>query len=169
MQIAVQDEFGLVDAAIDHMEMVIDSRGEEQTELGRRVRDIYKMDRAYSRIEYENTQAWFKERGIAEVTVYRGMAVPEGSLELGKSTTVAMQPASSWSTDLETARSFMRSREKQDPVLLRARIPASRILSTAVTGRGCLKEAEVLVLGGKLNVQVGKYDLQETRFRWPGE
>ena len=59
--------------------------------------------------------------------------------------TVKMQPASSWTTDLETAIEF--ATDKANPEMLTSRVPVTDVLSTCVTGRGCLAEEEVILLG----------------------
>lgn len=160
MQEAIKQEFGLVDAVTEHMEVSPYKGTPEHFDWDQ----INKDDRAYSRAEYNNTQAWLKSKGIKEVTVYRGMSVPETSSMPRSDREVTMQPASSWTTSLETAKSFMREQHGTDSVLLRARIPSTRILSTCVTGRGCLTEAEIIVLGGKMKVQVARRSARSGKF-----
>ncbi|HVJ72042.1 MAG TPA: hypothetical protein VM531_11155 [Sphingomicrobium sp.] len=151
MQQAIRDEFLLHDAAMDHMEYHSTDLAYYQTN-----QQEYDIDRAYNRTEYEHTQAWFKERGISEVTVYRGQSfASDPGLKVGSTQKVTMQPASSWTTDQSVAQSFADNHYMRGPsFVLAARVPVGKILSTAVTGRGCLKEAEVLMLGGKLSVNV---------------
>jgi hypothetical protein len=105
-------------------------------------------EKAYLRAEYEATQAWFKERGITHVSLFRGIELdaPEGR------TTVQMQPASSWTTSYDTAYDFAST--GPDPKVLLTRVPVEQVLSTCVTGRGCLHETEVILLGKPTRVQI---------------
>ena len=170
MQNAVAKEFGLKEAATEHMMGEADIMGygwkdndtPDQLPTGRVVgRGSSTMDegRAYSRAEYNNTQAFLKTAGISEVTLYRGtgkLRDDDGNTLKEGSQTINSQPASSWTTDLNTAVAFAKSQSPNYDVVhvLTTSVPASRILSTAVTGRGALSEAEVLVLGGKTKVSV---------------
>jgi hypothetical protein len=58
------------------------------------------------------------------------------------------RPLSSWAYESLAAESFA----GDNGVLMRAVVPASRILSTGTTGVGCLSEAEMVVLGGEIDV-----------------
>lgn len=135
MQHAVEQEFNLKDAATDHFEPQLN-----------REAVVLPRDRAYVRAEYENTQAFFKANGITHVSLFRG--------HLGETTdgpqVVRMQPASSWTTSLETASAFGGEAKS---FIMTTRVPVERVLSTSITGRGCLHESEVILLGGKLPVQ----------------
>lgn len=153
MQRAVAEEFGLRAAALEHFRV---STRKETTELS----DEFAFDKAYSRAEYENTQDYFKRLGIKEVTVFRGQVGGgvEESYANGDEVTVRMQPASSWTTDLFTAATFagihpdVESPEVHGRIIA-VKVPVERILSTAVTGRGCLVEGEVLLLGGEITAK----------------
>ena len=154
MQHAIMQEFDLDEAAVGH--------------LGNRDRLVEKFipaDRAFVRAEYENTQAWLKEKGIDYVTLYRGAGMEEERFPGFNE--ITMQPASSWTTDIKTAMQFAEERHAESNGDLQAtiyvsRVPRERILSTALTGRGCLVEHEVLVLGGKMNAHVfQQYDDNE--------
>jgi len=147
-QRAVAEEFGLKDAATEHM---LDGKGagfQGASKPG-------DLDRAFARAEYENTQAWLKENGFTEVTVFRGMYDAEHinaqGMGQGVPDVVNMQPASSWTVDLDTAIDFAQMGGRGRRVLV-TKVPASRVLSTAVTGRGTFTEREVLLLGGPTDV-----------------
>ena len=66
-------------------------------------------------------------------------------------------PLSSWSTQSQIFAQW------RDYVLF-AKIPASRIISTAFTGPGCLNESEFIVIGGFDKVELGV-----ATYRWGGE
>ena len=137
MQKAVQEEFDLGSAPMTHM-------GDSDAP-----NDI---QRAYVRAEYNQTQRFLKEQGLDSVSVYRG--VHDLPLTAGAQT-VDMQPASSWTTDLDRAMQFGYDMSFRLPVratVLTTRVPRARVLSTAVTGRGAVNEGEVILLGGPLDV-----------------
>jgi hypothetical protein len=140
MQHAVAEEFGLTDAALNHF-------GNTQPETPSQ------NDLAYVRAEYENTQAFLSASDVKDVSLFRG--VGDMHLREGEQT-VTMQPASSWTTDLDTAQGFTAMQDEGSGMrhILTTRVPAERVLSTAVTGRGALSEAEVLLLGGPTKVTV---------------
>lgn len=142
-QVAVQREFGLDDAATDHLDKPsVDRAGRQPTN---------EADAAYLRAEYENTQKFFADRGIQYISVFRGQHAEfadESPFENGNIKTVTMQPASSWSSNLDTATEF-----GAYGYTMATRVPVSRVLSTCVTGRGCLAEHEVILLGGPMQVR----------------
>jgi 8-oxo-dGTP pyrophosphatase MutT (NUDIX family) len=96
--------------------------------------------------QYDWTQQELAKAGIKEMSLYRGAAIyrPTAATE---DTKINLQPLSSFSVEYETASSFSGHGEN-DPAVIAARVPASRIFSTAKTGFGCLSEGEVVVLGG---------------------
>ena len=151
MQEAVQQEFDLPKEGLQHFSESVPPSASANLRRAR--------DRAYVRAEYERTQEWFKARGITHVSLFRGMGNSHADVELGF-TNVLMQPASSWATSLEIAALFAEMRE--NPILLTTRVPVEQVLSTAVTGRGCLTETEIILLGrGDQRVRV--FDLSDDR------
>lgn len=108
---------------------------------------------------YRQTQKDFAEKGIKEVVLWRGMGkvsdikslhVPSGHdgyfQELENP---SLNPISSYSTSITTAVAFStNSGYGELRALLCAKVPVSRILSTAKTGFGCLNEKEMVVIGG---------------------
>lgn len=151
MQLAVEREFALKDAATEHFEWPMSVEVDADHNASAR--------QAFVRAEYNETQRWFAERGITHVSVYRGMALGKEDADKlrRESGPISMQPASSWTTDIRVARGFAKetsSTTYRQALLFSTRVPVSRILSTSLTGRGCLKEAEVLMLGGTLNAKV---------------
>jgi hypothetical protein len=141
MQLAVQAEFGLHGAATDHITSAIKQMHGVGIKLPER--EGARL-RAFARAEYERTQEWFKSQGIMHVTAFRGMDDPDDALGYGYED-ITMQPASSWTTNLEIAFAF--TAEKERPKILSARVPVSQVLSTCVTGRGCLIEHEIILMG----------------------
>jgi hypothetical protein len=158
MQRAVKEEFGLAEATMSHMTAPI-----------RPKEDVEARNRAFVRAEYTRTQEWFKAQGITHVSVFRGMGDPDDALGSGIET-VTMQPASSWTTDLKTAVSF--ARDQAGPAkILTARVPVADVLSTCVTGRGCLPEEEIILLGRPQTVRIfsGEKDEQMDQYVFPVE
>lgn len=161
MQYAVRDEFGLKDSEMKHLDAFVVGYDREDAQ-----------NRAFVRAEYERTQAWFKEQGITHVSIFRGM---EGSnTDLGGEgqhvprfgegyEMVTMQPASSWTTSVDTAMEFA-NQQDGEPLVLTSRVPVADVLSTCVTGRGCLTEEEIILLGNTQSVKV--FDL--TRYDYEG-
>lgn len=109
---------------------------------------------------HENTQKFLSDKYKGDyVTLYRGMRQPStldagweslkdsvlGDSKLGAMVDVLLQPISSFSISLTTARNFTGS----DGVVFAVRVPKSRILSTTATGFGAMNEHEVTVLGGR--------------------
>lgn len=108
---------------------------------------------------YENTQKFLSEKYKGDyVTLYRGMKPPsspdagweslKGSVledsRYGAMVDVLLQPVSSFSISLNTARNF-----SHGGAIFAVRVPKSRILSTTATGFGAMNEYEVTVLGGR--------------------
>ena len=114
--------------------------------------------RAGLRKMYERTQRELATVGDSEfLTLYRGMgSLDPGDTPGGKGKgilrspqgdllTVSLQPLSAFSASYAKAELFVRG--KEGGVMI-ARVPKTRILSTPMTGFGCLHEKEVVVLGG---------------------
>lgn len=157
MQETTKREFGLTDAVMDHITQnvkVVFSYPQEEARL-----------RAFVRAEYDRTQEWFKSNDITHVSVFRGMGDEHKELGYGFET-VTMQPASSWTTDLDTAIDFAEENFEPHKVLT-TRVPVSQVLSTCVTGRGCLAEEEIILLGKPQRVRVFETRLQaEVAAHW---
>ena len=108
--------------------------------------------RAFLRAMYDRTQSFLVEHGVEEVTLYRGQQYfrEEGGVpDLGSAGQAVHNSVESWSSSLETARSFGSDwNERISGVVDRTVIPRARILSTPFTGFGSLDESEFTVLGG---------------------
>lgn len=110
------------------------------------------MYRAFLRSQYNVTQKDLAARGVTTVMLERGVKDdPEtnDAEDNGDGTaTVKMRPLSSWSVNPDTAENSFGS----GGTTYRAEFPANRILSTTLTGFGCLGESEVVPLGDQETV-----------------
>jgi hypothetical protein len=106
--------------------------------------------KAFVKAQYRITQEWFEERGIKELVVYRGVTNPIG--EDKKSGTVRLRPLSSWSQRLDTALKFTGGTPNRNGTVFKSVVDVKDIFSTPFTGFGCLEEEEIVVLGGKKQV-----------------
>jgi len=108
--------------------------------------------RALLRSMYNETQAELKARGIKEVRLYRGARLPDDGKwpdRIGGAIPVETNAVESWSVSARVARNFATPQSGGDiGVVFVTVVPANRILSTPATGFGCLREGEVVVLGG---------------------
>lgn len=93
---------------------------------------------------YRKTQEQFKQAGIKEVTVYRGMKKIDLPGNEGI-TTFKQAPLSSWSFDPNIAAGFTHG---FDSFIFSMKIPVSRILGTKFSGIGTDWEREVVVFEG---------------------
>lgn len=113
--------------------------------------------RAFVRAQYDETQDLLKRKGIDEVLVFRGGGVPADTVPSGDDEAwsagyvhVRQNPLTSWSTSATVASDFQVDGSlNQDPAIFATVVPRERILSTPATGNGCLREAEVVILGGE--------------------
>lgn len=96
----------------------------------------------FIRAQYHETQDHFKQMGISEVHLVRGMSVSGASAHAqAKEVKLKLQPASSFSTNYSTAKGFAKGQS-----LFLVKVPASQVLGSFVTGFGCTNEHEVVVL-----------------------
>jgi hypothetical protein len=108
---------------------------------------------ALVRAEYAATQQWFADRGIKSLVLYRGMRDVRGDLKAGDEVKVTANPLSSWTTTRSMAEQFAvldgtsRLSEVSDNLVIAMEVPVSAIQSIPLTGRGCLVETEVVVIG----------------------
>ena len=110
--------------------------------------------RAFLRSQYDITQEFFAERGIQNLELFRGMS---GSMKDnlvdtndGDVLTMGLRPLSSWATTSGAAYNFYRD----NGALVNAIVPVSRVLSTSLTGNGCLHEDEATVIGQMAELQL---------------
>ena len=111
------------------------------------VPEPHEKTRGVIRAMYDLTQAHFKKLGIKEVVLFRGVSTKVETkyedLEFGDVVQWKGNSAESWSVTYSTAKSFA----GYSGIIISARVPVSRILSTARTGFGCLDEEEMVILG----------------------
>lgn len=140
---------------------------ETDDEIGSLVQEYVKEDgpvySSFLRAQYENTQAFLKEQGIEAITVYRGMQGLSqdiiSQVNAASNQDMSFRPLTSFSLKEEVAKDFagMYFSDAENPnnsVIMKTDIPAERILSLPITGIGCLREEEAVILGGDINVDV---------------
>lgn len=154
LQLAAEKEFGLEDAA--HW------WGKETDEQAKATMGhVEEGNRAVLRAMYDNTQEFFKSKGITSLYVVRGAAwddnVPQykatGKIEHAAET--HLQPFSAFTLNIGTAMgqftgNHMGYGGSKHKHAFAARVPVSRILASCQTGFGCKGETEVLILGGRV-------------------
>jgi hypothetical protein len=159
-QIAITREFGLKNPEMAYMNPAILRASVKRLDAGNGA--VGRAVQKFVRAQYEETQAWFAQQGISEVTAYRGVCMNPTSAEKKnwdkeEKLPYTLQPLSSFSADPITAASFAAhggmgnypgggQKEIRYRQLLAAKIPVARIFSTPLTGVGCKKEAELTVL-----------------------
>lgn len=121
------------------------------------LKDGYTFDpwvhEAVIRAEYAATQQWFADKGIKSITVFRGMRDIRGDLEAGDVVKVGGNPLSSWTTTRTMAQQFAVLDGTSSPsrvsgnLVIAMEVPVSSIQSIPLTGRGCLIETEVVLIG----------------------
>lgn len=144
MQLAAQKEFGLKGTSLWW-----------EKEALAEAKILFKKHeipmRKFLREMYNDTQKHLAKRGLKTVRVARGY---KGDIGIEPSTIankmsitkIQLQPMSSFSSNFGEARLFAREAPGS---LFYAEIPAERILSCPVTGFGCKKEFEYVVLGSQ--------------------
>lgn len=114
----------------------------------------------YWKTVYKTTQDFLAKAGYKPndtITVYRGMTGKGKSGRLTGKASYEGNAVESWSLDISVARLFG-DRESKG-ILLAAKVKVSDIVSTCVTGPGCLNELEVLIMGTKPGNEVYVYDI----------
>ena len=159
---AAREEFGLTNATLQHF------GGSALKEAEALFKESGKAFQAFLRAQYNLTQEYFAKNGITSLTGYRGMKfgfgdVPKGftwdqvTIKAGK---MQLQSLSSFSSDLDTAQSFVTGQCK---MVLQSNVPVNRILSTCQTGYGCKAEAEFVILGGMDDFKIITYSIRTER------
>lgn len=135
------------------------------------------MYQAFLRAQYDNTQQFFKDNNISTVTAYRGFDFSDGDVMEKTSEFPGTEPTlpkwadsenadevnddnGSWNNDIslrplssssygpDTALIFAGGGDTDAGRVIAGEVPVSRVLSTAMTGLGCLHENEMVLLGG---------------------
>lgn len=147
MQLAAQKEFGLKGVSLwwdkDALEMATKYFKTHEIPLRRFLREMY-----------NDTQEHLAKQGLKSIRVTRGFKGDVGiklSTKANKmsKTNIQLQPMSSFSSDFETAQHFGDPLPTQHSALFFAEVPAKRVLSCPVTGFGCEREFEWVVLGSQ--------------------
>lgn len=145
-------------------------RPDPEDEAEQLLADVGPGLRAFLRAMYDETQEYFKKKGIKQVKLYRGMywqgrvgdgfedytpskaadTYPYKQIGIGPQRAKArLQPISSFSTSPKVAMNF--AGDGNGGILLRMNtLPVEKVLGTALTGFGCLGEQEMVVMGGEL-------------------
>lgn len=153
-QLSIRDAFDMPheSVATDALHLIVKSKASEQDVYNQAAAHLgLKHDteeqratlraglRDFALAQYHETQEHFKQLGIKDVYVARGMKLQPGDkAEHGK---LRLQPASSFSANYDTAQGFSAGLST-----FLVKVPASQVLSTYVTGFGCTNEHEVVVL-----------------------
>lgn len=126
------------------------------------VKDDGAVYSSFLKAQYESTQEFLKDKGIDSITMFRGMKeLPDEVMAEAKASAnqdMSFRPLTSFSMNEATAFNFAGNHYEgitlENAVVLRSEIPAERILSIPLTGLGCLREEEAVILGGEINVDV---------------
>ena len=137
-----------------------------------RTQELDPIEVAAAETIYDNTQQFFKDRGITEVTVYRGVGGLPGDIYqqlldsdgVLDNADIVSFPISSWTTDQSTAWDF--AQNSSDSGVLRQTIPVSQVFATPLHGLGAFGEQELVVLGGKNTVDIQETDAFDAE-AWP--
>jgi ADP-ribosyltransferase exoenzyme len=156
IQQAAAEEFGIKDHAEwtesspQTMQMMKDTFSENG--------EVYKD---FLRTQYNATQAEFAKQGIGPddtLLLYRGTGLPLP--DAGTKIDAQLRPLSSYSTDPMVAIKFA---SRASDTIMATEVKVSDILSMPATGNGCLKEREMVILGGvKASTVVDAYESVET-------
>ncbi|MBO1418019.1 hypothetical protein [Streptomyces sp. FH025] len=101
---------------------------------------------------WERTQNHLAEAHLGSLTVWRGVATPDGRPPAGSTvdgSTLAdplLRPLSAFSLDPDQAYGFATA--EGPGFVMSGIVPAGRVIATPVTGLGCLDESEVIILAG---------------------
>ena len=120
------------------------------------------MRQGLVRAEYAVTQRFLDEAlgpKVKTVLVLRGVANQHKTAEVGDVVDVVTHPLSSWTISRVTAVSFAKMRStspagRKKSVVLAMAVPREMIQSTPFTGRGCLNEWEVVLIGRPSQAEV---------------
>jgi hypothetical protein len=161
LQIAIAQEFGLTES-YEFLRKMLQELDEEAPNIVAETAFLYDtlkpLLHKYVRAVYEVTQEFLAQSGLEELWLIRGVALPrEWTEPLQEDDFNAYEapflPASSWALSVEVAESFAvktsRERFGTEPVTYLIRIPKEafpNIISTALTGWGCLDETELVLL-----------------------
>lgn len=116
------------------------------------------QQQGFVRSMYNNTQSWFSDRGYKPddtVTLYRGVKYDAfldfTPNDIGKTMNWEGNAMESWSISARTAASFAGG---QSGGVVAMNVPVKSIISTFLTGIGCMTEGEVVIAGAVSGSQV---------------
>lgn len=140
------------------------SKDDEQAMVDVR-RDLGERYREFLLAQYAATQETFREQGITDVRLFRGVRAyksdpPSWATPGYDRQGIPLRPMSSFTSDRRVAALFAEQGSdfgNTDGYLMESIVPVERILSTPRTGVGCLSEAEFVVLAGE-----GSWDVSRT-------
>lgn len=155
MQMAVRDAFGMQAEDVTNAGMKLMNHASEAevykfaaAGLGVDVSTSAKLSMFQSALkefavaQYNVTQNWFAKQGITEVYLVRGMRDVGSKSPTAVATELKLQPASSFSTSTDIAAAFA----GRGGNVYVVRVPVSQVIGSFLTGYGCTKESEVVVL-----------------------
>lgn len=159
IQEAVKKQFNLSDSSDWPM----------SDETRKKVADITnkhgKVLQSYVQATYDLTQEFLAKQGIKEITVYRGVrdvASLGGVADSTEIFDVKTRPASAWSVNPQTAKSFASELDYSNVTdvkrivggVIQSVVDVSQVLGMAGTGMGCFHEFETVLLGKPMKGQV---------------
>jgi hypothetical protein len=125
-----------------------------------------------ARAEYEATQQFFAQRGIKEITVYRGIKLVDpiesnGELaDVGDTVLTTSNVLSSWSIDPSMGKQFAEdlgaklgftNKAQTHGYVIAMTVPVKMVQAIPTSGRGCLNEYEAIVIGHPSEVGIVEY------------
>lgn len=192
IQQEAQEMFGLEEDEIVTLDDIFQERPERGgiskqdlvIQIGEVQQEQRDLIRAFIRAQYENTQEYYRSRGITTVPVARAMNLdPENpfvkallekskvwdvlsendrDFEIPPSIEVSalLRPLSSFASSIPPTRGFsdesVTYRKQGDPygVVIVSQVPVHQILGSPYTGNGCLNEYELVVIGRMINTRM---------------
>lgn len=152
LQLAAKEEFGLPDGTVDGLRKSVVAKMKSRKGFDATL-SAY---RSYVRIQYEETQAFFKNRGTKSVTLFRNagfnraseFGVPKG-IDLDgtlQQCLISTQPVGSYTIDNDLMAALAGS--DNVTMMIKQEIPVERIMGIPDLGFGNSSRAEFAVIGG---------------------
>jgi hypothetical protein len=152
LQMAVRDEFGLGGAYMGHVPQDVMARaaaayGEDGAALRSFVRHMYADTQKFLEAIPGDTVMLYRGSGWSELPETLKAAFPNGT-KVAEKLLPNLQPASSYSVDIQEAINFAQRRGPHQ-LLMFEEVQKKDILATAQSGFGCKREGEMVVLGNR--------------------
>jgi hypothetical protein len=113
--------------------------------------------REYVEEAYAYTQAFYREMGVSEITLWRGTASQADGMDVGEEIDIETREASSWSTSASVAARFGR--------VIEMKVPVENVFIGGASARDFAGEQEVVVLGASgLSAKVDAPDAHAQTF-----